>query len=81
MTPATPLPAMTQQIQVQIHKRIEELGAGAIRDLRMQTTGDHQCVIQFNVRSRAEGQEIGQKIMNMPELAPFKVDLQVQVQP
>ena len=72
---------MTPQLQIQILKRIEETCGGAARDLRVQSAGDNQCTILCKVRNKTEGQEIGRKIMNLPELAPYKVDLQVQVQP
>jgi hypothetical protein len=72
---------MTQDAQVQILHRIEQVGGPAVHDARIQSAGGNQCVIQLKVRSRQEGQEIGQKIMNLPELAPFKVDLQMQIEP
>jgi hypothetical protein len=87
MTPPASTPAaqsgtvMTQQAHEQILRRIDELGGPAVHDVRIQSAGGNQCVIQLKVRSRQEGQEIGQKIMNLPELAPFKVDLQMQVEP
>jgi hypothetical protein len=72
---------MTQQTHEQILHRIDELGGPAVHDVRIQSAGNNQCVIQLKVRNRQEGQEIGQKIMNLPELAPYKVDLQMQVEP
>ena len=77
--PAPGAAAMTPAMQGQLLQRIHEIGGAGLQDARMHSTGRNDCVIQVTVRSRAEGQEIGQKILKMPELVPYKVDLKVEV--
>jgi hypothetical protein len=69
---------------LQILKRISEITSGraAVQDVRGQLDEDKkECVIHCTVKpvwSKVEVQEISQKILQLPELAPYKVDLNIQ---
>lgn len=74
-------PVTSAEVQGFLANRIQEIGEGKVRDLRVQGTASNSCVISLTVPSAIDGQQVGQKIINMPELVPYKVDLQIRVQP
>jgi len=76
---AQPAAGMSPVLQGQLLQKIHDLGGVAVQDARIHCTSKNACVIQVVVRSRAEAQEIGQKVLKMPELVPYKVDLKVEV--
>jgi len=71
--------SITQQVEVLRH--IEEISKGAARGVHVECKGVDECTIRFKVHNEAEGRDIGPKVMKLPELAPYKVHLEVQVAP
>jgi hypothetical protein len=74
-------PVTSTEVQGFLCNRIQQIGEGKVRDVRVQGTSSNACVISLAVPTATEGQQVGQKIINMPELVPYKVDLQIRVQP
>jgi hypothetical protein len=79
--PAPSGPISSPQVQSYLFQRIEEVGHGKVQDIRLQSKSNTECVIHVTVRNAADGQEVGKKIIRMPELTPYKVDLQVHIKP
>lgn len=79
--PAKPAgaPALTPQALAQVKQGIEKVGKGKIHDLAMKVQPGNELELRFTVKSEADGQALGRQVMNLPELAPYKVDLKVDV--
>lgn len=70
-------PVSAPEVQKALFQRIQNLGGAKVHDIRIQSHGSNDCIIHVTVRNAADGQEVGKKIIDMPELTPYKVDLQV----
>jgi hypothetical protein len=77
---AAPAPALTPQVVSQIKKRVESTCGKKGRKVDLKVLPNHEVQVRFSVRTEADGQELGRQIINLPELAPYKVDLKVSVE-
>lgn len=78
--PVPPVAVSPQQVSELIKQRIETVFRGSVRDVNVRATSDKQLRITLHVVRPSEGQAIGKRIMDLPELAPYQVDLQVPLQ-
>lgn len=61
-------------------KRLIEVACGdAAREVELRSLGENRLTIALKVRSAGEGQRLGERILLMPELEPYKVDLEMEV--
>jgi len=65
--------------QVHIKRLIEVTCGDAAQDVDMKAMGENRLSIALRVRSAGEGQRLGERILMMPELEPYKVDLAMEV--
>jgi hypothetical protein len=77
MEPAKPLTPNQAHI-----KRLIEVACGdAGRDVVVKPIGNNRLVINLRVSNAGDGQRLGERILMMPELEPYKVDLDMEVKP
>lgn len=78
--PAQPMPGtMSAAEQLNVMKKIASVCGNAASDVQVKCLGNGDCVIMLRVASKQQGQELGPKILNLPELNDYKVKLQMQV--
>ncbi|OAI54571.1 hypothetical protein AYO44_03235 [Planctomycetaceae bacterium SCGC AG-212-F19] len=77
--PKSATPVTSPEVQKVLFQRIQKVGGAKVQDIRIQSRGGNDCVIHVTVKNAADGQEVGKKIIDMPELTPYKVDLQVHL--
>jgi hypothetical protein len=78
--PAQPAPGtMSAAEQLNVMKKISSVCGNAASDVQVKCLGNGDCVIMLRVASKQQGQELGPKILNLPELNDYKVKLQMQV--
>jgi len=78
--PAQPVPGtMSAAEQLNVMKKIASVCGNAASDVQVKCLGNGDCVIMLRVASKQQGQELGPKILNLPELNDYKVKLQMQV--
>ena len=53
--------------------------AGSVHDVEVFPESASSLKVKFKVRSAVEAEQVGAKIMQLPELAPYRVNLDVQV--
>lgn len=75
-----PVKVSPDQLADLIRQRIETAFRGSVRDVMVQAKSEKELQIRLSVVRASDGPAIGRKIMNLPELAPYKVDLQIPVQ-
>jgi hypothetical protein len=79
--PAHAAPAPPAGFAGQVKRSIEMQGGDSIRDVTVRLEANNNVRIGVKVRSAPEGQRIGERIMNMPELGPYHTDLEMEVVP
>lgn len=81
--PAKSAPVVKPLTPNQLHiKRLVEVAVGDLaRDLELKPQDGNRIVISLRVRNAADGQRLGERILAMPELEPYKVDLEMEVKP
>lgn len=85
-TPASPPAKPTTASTVvspssRIKERIETLCGQAARQVQVISRGGKHLQIELAVASEAEAQRLSKVILDMPELAPYEVDLRVELRP
>jgi hypothetical protein len=76
--PAKPVTPLTPN-QAHIKRLIEAACGDAAQDVALKSAGDNRLTISLRVRSAGEGQHLGERILMMPELEPYKVELAMEV--
>jgi hypothetical protein len=72
---------VTDQRPVALLKdRLTQVCAGSARDLVVVPGGDTSLWISMKVRDTATGERLGHELMQLHELAPYRVALEVQVE-
>jgi hypothetical protein len=77
--PHTAVPSATVRHQIKQH--VEAVCGKAARDVEVNVQPNNRLVVQMKVHSKEEGEQLGQRIMALPELAPYQVDLAMAVKP
>ncbi len=72
-------PALTPQVLAQLKQRVETVCGSRGSKVEVVARGGNSLLLRFAVRNEADGQALGRQIMNLPELAPYQVDLKVEV--
>jgi hypothetical protein len=72
----SPLPTPSQ-----IKQRIVAVCGSTARSVSVAPRGGKHLQISVTVQTEAEAQRLSEKILDMPELAPFEVDLHVELRP
>jgi hypothetical protein len=73
---APPMPAVVQKM---LQQRIEVACAGVARDVEVISQSSNSLQVSFKVRNAAQGQQLAQKVLNLPELGPYRVKLEVKL--
>jgi hypothetical protein len=76
--PAEPVKPLSAN-QAHIKRLIEVACGDAAQDVELKALSENRLIIALRVRSAGEGQHLGQRILMMPELEPYKVDLAMEV--
>lgn len=76
--PAT-APTVSPEVVAQVKQRIERSCGSKVRDLTVTASGKNQLDLHFCVKTESDGQLLGVQVLKMPELAPYKVELKVEV--
>jgi hypothetical protein len=76
-----PKVASATPLQQRVTQRVEAVCAGRGRDVRVVIRPDSTWEISLKAASAQDARELWTKIQDLPELAPFKVSLKVQVEP
>jgi len=67
--------------QILIKRLVETACGDAAHYVQLKPAGNNRLVITLCVRNAIEGQRLGERILVMPELEPYKVDLEMEVKP
>jgi hypothetical protein len=67
--------AATARLREQVERAC---GVGA-RDVRVLRRSASDLLVQFKVRNEAEAEQLAERVLSMPELAPYHLDLDVSV--
>lgn len=62
-----------------LQQRIERVCTGQARDVQVVPESSNSLLVRMKVRNIATGQQVGQKVLSLPELAPYQVKLEVQI--
>jgi hypothetical protein len=73
--------AMNKINLAQLRSRISKVCGGKVRDVEVVVRGENNLRIQLKVASADEAPRVSEKILNLPELGPYEVALDVQVAP
>lgn len=77
-----PAPVQTApQPLAQLRSRIEAACAGVGRDVEIVSQSGNALKIQLKVSEAIDAPKVSEKILNLPELAPYEVSLEVKVMP
>ncbi len=83
--PATPVynavPARPSPVTQVLQQRIAKACAGQARDVEIIPVSDSSMTVRMKVRNAAAGQQVGRAVLNLPELTPYQVKLEVQIVP
>jgi hypothetical protein len=60
---------------------IERAGGGMIEDVNVTMRSANSMLVRFRVKSTRDGAQVSQKILHLPELGPYQVNLEVKVAP
>lgn len=81
--PAEPTPLeqhwLPPQMKLHLQQSIEAACSGEVKGLEIIPTANYTLKVRLKTSSVQEGQELAHKILNMPELKRYKVDLDVQL--
>jgi hypothetical protein len=64
-----------------VRRSIEGACPGAVRDLHIDLPSANHVTVRLKVATEAQGNQAAQHILQLPELMPYQVDLQVEVNP
>lgn len=79
-TPTAPVTRVVYSPEVaRLRGRIEAVCGKLAKDMEVKPDSPTSLQVRFKVRTAEDGERLGMKIMQMPELAPYKVSLDVQV--
>lgn len=67
------------RLQGFLKQRIETACGGAARNVAVTVVSAGELQVSARVRTEADGQQVGRKILQLPELAPYRVALDVEV--
>jgi hypothetical protein len=66
---------------VELKRRIESVCGRAAREVEVVAQGGKDLQIHLKAANEAAAEQVWNRIKDMPELAPYKVDLRVTIQP
>jgi hypothetical protein len=69
---------MPANVQRMLQQRIEQAAHGAW-DVQVLPQSSNSVLVRMRVRNTSAGQQLGQRIMNLPDLKPYQVKMEVQV--
>jgi hypothetical protein len=75
---AAPPAIMPANVQRMLQQRIEQAAHGAW-DVQVVPQSSNSVLVRMRVRNTSAGQQLGQRIMNLPDLKPYQVKMEVQV--
>lgn len=70
---------LSPQVQSFLRSRITTACGGAARSVTIKFTENGSVWVGLRVKTKAIGQQLGMRVMDLPELAPFKVQMEVQI--
>jgi len=68
-------------VRHQLKQRVEAVCGKAASDVEVNVQPNKRLVVQMKARTKDEGEQLGLRIMALPELAPYQVDLAISVKP
>jgi hypothetical protein len=60
---------------------VQKIGGSALKSAEVAIESPRSLTIRIQVRSESEGKDVAAKILSLPELYAYQVDLQMQVSP
>jgi hypothetical protein len=79
--PADPAPHVpARAVAAQVKQRVQATGGPAARDVEVIARSDVNLLIRLKVADVTTGERLGPQILAIPELEPYHVDLEVQIQ-
>lgn len=76
---ATPPPPVAPSWPQNVEQRIRTLGQGELVDVQVSPEGKSELRIRLHVHSTEGGTRLAQQILQLPELGPYRVSLEVKV--
>jgi hypothetical protein len=79
--PPAPPPPTDRRIPPQLRSRIEAVCEGKARGVEITARSEKELRILLQIASAADAPRLSAKVLNLPELGPYDVDLDVQITP
>jgi hypothetical protein len=68
-------------LQARMTRAIENTCGSAAREVEVIVRSNNSLLVRFKVHSATEGERLSQQVLQMPELGPYQVNLEVKVSP
>jgi hypothetical protein len=80
--PASPVSAPhADPFTDRLKERIDAISGGAGKHVEIQATGEKRLMIRVQCATREEGERVSRRILQLRELAPYEVSLDIKLLP